>query len=54
MFLQFYIELYTSKYFCIYSHLPVTCFRTTPFGICSNLCITMYFVVVCTFAFAAS
>ena len=51
--LQFYIALYTIKRYCIYCHLPLDCFCNTPFGTCSSLCITLYFVVICVFGFAS-
>ena len=34
-------------------YLPLAYFCTTPFGTCSSLYITLYFVVVCTFAFTS-
>ena len=51
--LQFYIALFSSKHFWIYCHLPLACVCTTPFGTNSNLWITLYSVVICTFAFAS-
>ena len=34
-------------------YLPLAYFWATPFGSCSTLYITLYIVVVCTFAFAS-
>ena len=46
---KFYIM--NSTFFSLLPYLPLACFCTTPFGTCSRLYITVYFVEVSTFAF---